>query len=73
MLSGAFKELKHQHQFESPSPNQTVMTDILDFTSPLGVLGHLADSLFLKRYMRTFLLKRNIKLKEFAESAAQKI
>jgi hypothetical protein len=44
------------------------MTDVFDYESPLGVLGRLADSFFLKSYMKKLLEKRNQTIKEFAES-----
>lgn len=68
MISGPFKKLHHQHFFEFRN-NQTVMKDIFRFEAPLGVLGKLAETLFLTAYMRRFLLDRNTFLKKTAESA----
>ena len=72
MLKGAFKSFRHEHHFETYSfadfENGTSMTDIFDYQSPLGLLGQLADTLFLKNYMTQFLQKRNETVKEFAES-----
>lgn len=68
--SGAFKSMAHQHLFEEKG-GQTVMTDIFYYKSPLGLLGRLADILFLKRYMRNFLKKRNAIVKAFAEDPAK--
>ena len=45
----------------------TLMRDRLEWTSPLGVLGHLADALFLERYMLRFLVTRNRNLKAIIE------
>lgn len=67
MISGAFKSFKHGHYF-SDFESGTLMVDIFDYTSPLGVLGRLADSLFLKNYMKTLLENRNKVIKAFAES-----
>jgi len=44
------------------------MIDRLTFESPLGVLGTMADQIFLCRYMRRFLIQRNRLLKQLAES-----
>ena len=44
------------------------MIDYFEYKSPLGFLGNLADSLFLERYMKKLLEKRNQTIKEFAES-----
>lgn len=46
----------------------TFIVDRFDYTSPLGPLGTLADLLFLKRYMRRLLTKRNGIIKQVAES-----
>ncbi len=67
MMKGAFKNFKHKHVFESRQ-NGTLMSDYFDYTSPLGFLGKIADSLFLKKYMTNFLKKRNTTIKAFAES-----
>jgi hypothetical protein len=40
-----------------------------DYRSPLGLLGRLADKLFLERYLRRFLTERAIFLKTAAESS----
>jgi hypothetical protein len=44
------------------------MTDKFNFTSPLGPLGIIANSLFLTAYMTDLLVKRNSIIKEFSES-----
>lgn len=67
MTEGIFKSFRHEHHFESLG-NQTLMTDIFEYQSPLGILGQLADFIFLKNYLRSFLKKRNTTIKEFAES-----
>lgn len=67
MQSGIFKSFKHQHLF-SEEQNETVMTDIFEYQSPFGILGKLADKLFLKMYMTQLLEKRNQTIKVFAES-----
>lgn len=67
MVSGAFSRFKHEHHFRN-SKGGTMMTDIFDFTSPMGIFGSFADKIFLKKYMTDLLLERNRILKEFAES-----
>lgn len=67
MLRGAFRCFEHQHFFE-PTSNGTLMRDVFEYRSPWGLVGRLADVLFLERYMRTFLIMRNRTLKEVAES-----
>jgi ligand-binding SRPBCC domain-containing protein len=58
MQKGAFKSMKHQHIFKRQG-NCTVMIDIFEFESPLGIMGRIFNRLFLKNYMRNFLLDRN--------------
>jgi ligand-binding SRPBCC domain-containing protein len=65
MTKGAFKALKHIHEFE-PVAGGTLMRDTIEWISPLGILGRIAD-VFIKRHLRSFLLKRNEMLKQRAE------
>ncbi|RZK35783.1 MAG: cell division protein [Hymenobacter sp.] len=67
MVKGPFKLLRHIHSFSADGKG-TVMTDVFEFQSPFGILGKLADRLFLKRYMQRLLQKRNIYLKHAAEA-----
>jgi len=67
MLRGAFKQMQHQHYFEATSAG-TIMQDVFAYTSPWGLWGRLADTLFLERYLRHFLTERNRILKQEAES-----
>ncbi len=69
-LSGAFQSLRHEHRFTAVAGG-TLMRDRLEWTPPLGVLGHLADALFLKRYMLRFLATRNRNLKTIIEDGEQ--
>ena len=68
-LSGAFQSLRHVHTFVEV-PGGTLMRDALTWTSPLGVLGTLADWLFLTRYMLRFLAIRNRNLKAICQAEA---
>ncbi|HLG35099.1 MAG TPA: SRPBCC family protein [Bacteroidia bacterium] len=66
MIKGAFKSMYHRHSFVWIE-NQTVMTDIFMFDAPLGILGKLFSKIVLKKYMKEFLIKRNLILKQVAE------
>lgn len=66
MVKGAFKSFRHTHQFTA-SDQGVWMTDVFDYESPLGWIGRMADKLFLERYMRDFLMKRNRYIKQIAE------
>ena len=67
MLRGAFSRMEHHHYFEQAGGG-TTMRDVFSFQSPLGILGRIADSLFLTRYMKSFLIERNRVIKATAES-----
>jgi len=67
MISGAFKRMAHDHEF-ADHPAGTLMRDRFEFTSPLGVLGRMADWLFLVAYLRCFLVRRNARSKRLADS-----
>jgi ligand-binding SRPBCC domain-containing protein len=68
MVNGAFRSFVHIHDFESRN-DRTLMRDTLIWTSPLGLLGVLADSLFLKRHLKDLVQTRNAKLKQIAEGS----
>ncbi len=67
MTQGAFASLKHTHEF-SAQDEGTLMRDILEWQAPLGILGVVADRLFLEKYLRAFLIRRGLELKKWAES-----
>ena len=67
MVRGAFSSFEHDHTFE-PHEGRTLMREVFAYKSPLGLLGTLADVLFLEAYMRRFLMKRAEIVKRFAES-----
>ena len=67
MIKGAFSSMEHTHKFEVIG-TQTKMIDLFNFKAPLGFLGQVVEVLFLKAYMTKFLLIRNKKLKEIAET-----
>jgi ligand-binding SRPBCC domain-containing protein len=67
MVRGTFQSLRHTHEFR-PTPAGTLMVDTFRYVSPLGLLGRLADRLFLERYLRRFLSERALHLKLLAES-----
>lgn len=71
MEKGIFKGFKHQHIFNIHKEG-THMIDIFEYTSPLSWLGKCADTVFLKRYMRSLLMKRNETIKDFAETGKWK-
>ncbi len=67
MLKGTFNSLHHQHVFKEKNGG-TLMIDIFQFESPLGILGRWFNTVFLTRYLRNFLLERNTMIKKEAEN-----
>lgn len=49
--AGPFALWRHKHQF-TEVPGGVEMVDTLDYAIPLGILGQLANSLFVKREVR---------------------
>ena len=69
MISGAFAEMRHTHRFHDEDGG-TLMIDILQWRSPLGILGALADKVFVAPHLRDFLRRRNRALKRYAETGS---
>jgi ligand-binding SRPBCC domain-containing protein len=70
MLSGAFKSIKHEHRFLEQESG-TLMIDIFDYVSPLGILGRITDRMFLCSYLKELLINRNSVIKEYAENQSK--
>lgn len=66
MVHGAFERLRHVHEFH-PRDSGTLMRDLLHWDTPLGLLGLIADRLFLERHMRWFVATKQQRLKEIVE------
>ena len=47
-LYGPYKFWHHQHKFDSIESGQTRMTDIITYETPFGIVGDIANALFLK-------------------------
>jgi ligand-binding SRPBCC domain-containing protein len=68
MVSGAFKSYSHEHFFEAAGLGRTLKRDVMLIEAPLGPLGWLVERMFLGRYMRTFLRRKNDDLRRLLES-----
>lgn len=68
-ITGPFQSFWHRHEFNSKN-RVTVMTDLVRYRSPFGLVGRLAERVFLDRYVRALLERRAAHLRELAESAA---
>jgi ligand-binding SRPBCC domain-containing protein len=71
MVNGPFHTMKHRHIFQVKE-GYTLMVDEFEYKSPLGILGKVADLIFLESYMRKLLSQRNHILKDIAESSADR-
>lgn len=67
MVKGPFARFHHQHIFKENGIH-TIMTDIVELKAPLGILGHFAEWLFLKKKLRKSLEERNRIIKKTAQS-----
>lgn len=66
-VRGAFAWLRHIHEFEAAGIG-TLMRDIVEWKSPLGVLGRIADLVAVRPHLRSFITRKQAALKELAES-----
>jgi len=70
LVKSTFRSLRHVHEFIAIDGG-TLMRDVLDWRSPLGILGVIADKLFVERHMRWFVATKQAALKEIAEQRLQ--
>ena len=68
MVKGAFSSFTHTHQFVEEKGG-TLMIDTFEYKSPFGLIGMIADKLFLENYMTKFIISRAKELKRIAENA----
>lgn len=66
-VRGALRELRHLHEFRVDG-DVTVMRDVITWRSPFGILGRIADALFVMRHMRSFVTTKQNNLKAMAEA-----
>jgi ligand-binding SRPBCC domain-containing protein len=59
MVRGRFARFVHDHWFE-PIEGGTRMRDVVEFESPLGLLGRIVDRLVLGPYLARLLRRRNL-------------
>jgi hypothetical protein len=61
---GFFKSWVHTQLLSPHDSKTTLMTDVVDFTMPYGVLGALADDLFVRTDIEKLLKHRLLKVEE---------
>ncbi len=57
-IAGPFRSWWHEHRFEQAADG-TLMTDVVRFEAPAGMLGRLVNRVALTRYMTALLRQRN--------------
>ena len=62
-VSGPFRRWWHEHRFETVAGG-TLMTDVVEFESPVGPVGRRVNALVLTRYLTKLLEQRNAWLVE---------
>ncbi|MDQ0865364.1 SRPBCC family protein [Arthrobacter globiformis] len=67
-VRGPFLRFRHVHEFKDV-PDGTVMVDRIDFAAPFGLVGRLAEKLFLARYLRKLIERRNLHLTAGVQSS----
>lgn len=67
MIKGDFKTFNHEHYFKAVE-NGTIVIDKINFESPYGIIGKMANSIFLTSYLEKFLTKKNAVIKDYAET-----
>ncbi len=71
MIKGDFKSFRHEHHFKL-AENGTIVIDLINFETPYGIAGKIANRLFLKSYIEKVLTKRNNVIKDYAETSKWK-
>ena len=66
MVKGAFHSFTHTHEFLEHGQG-TIMKDTFEYKSPFGIIGKMADKMFLEKYMQQFIIERANELKKIAE------
>lgn len=66
MIEGRFKSFKHIHEF-TETDGVTQMRDMVEWTSPLGIVGKMVDKLVIRRHLTSLVSGRNARLKAIAE------
>ena len=67
-VSGVYARFIHTMKFEEHGQNETLVTDLVDYEMPFGLLGRLADDFFAKADLKDILEGR---LERVAESFSQ--
>lgn len=68
MVLRGFKSFQHDHYFKS-FKNGTFLIDIIVFESSYWLVGKWVEQLFITRYLKNLILRRNEVIKQYSETA----
>ncbi len=57
-VNGVYSRFVHTMKFEDHGQNETLVTDLVDYEMPFGILGRLADDFFARADLRNILESR---------------
>ncbi len=57
-VSGMYARFVHTIKFEERTPHETLVTDIIDYEVPFGIIGRLADDFFVRSDLKKLLSHR---------------
>lgn len=57
-IEGIFRQWVHTQKFSPHGRNQTLITDIVDYELPFGLIGHLLDDLLFRKDLLNILQRR---------------
>lgn len=61
---GPYRMWHHEHSFLKISDKKTLVKDKVSYKIPLGILGHLAQIIFVKKQLTTIFNYRRLRLEE---------
>ena len=61
-VKGPYRFWHHEHKFQEVSGNLVKMTDVITYIPPFGLLGDIANQLFLKKKLNNIFKHRSIVL-----------
>ena len=65
--NGPFKNWKHEHRFIALSESRTLLHDRVEYEAPFGILGKIAEALFLKNDLESMFAYRHKVTKKLLE------
>jgi hypothetical protein len=64
-VAGAFKAFHHTMKFEALTPQSTMVTDLIDYDIPFGLLGQVADDFFVRSDLKSLMGQRLLNAEKF--------